>query len=405
MDDVALSFDRVSKRYRVRRGWGLSIREELAALARRAVGRPAPEDFFWALTDVSFAVHRGETVGLIGSNGAGKSTALKILSRVTTPTSGVVSVNGKIGAMIEIGAGFHPDLSGRENVFLNGAIMGMKRAEIEAKFDRIVAFAEVERFIDMPLKYYSSGMMMRLGFAVTAHIDPDVLLIDEVLAVGDAAFQSKCLNKLAELRETGKTIVLVSHHTMSVVQHTSRVVWIDHGRLRASGEPERVVEEYLNASSGAAPESSPVDATADGTPVRITECRITDRSGRPLEVVAYGEPAVIEVTYEITGAVDDPVLGVGFQDVRGVAFAGLTTRLDGVKIRATPGIGVARLELTPALFTRGAYSINVAFYDPTVRRHLDFRVSAATFSAEGPSIASREVYGHVVIPHAWDVEE
>ncbi|MET0441727.1 MAG: ABC transporter ATP-binding protein, partial [Casimicrobiaceae bacterium] len=211
MNEVALRFHDVSKKYRLRHGWYLSIRDEAARLAKRAFGRDNGEaNIFWALRDVSFEVRRGETVGLIGSNGAGKSTILKILSRVTTPTQGSFEVNGKVGALIEVGAGFHPDLTGRENVYLNGAIRGMRKREIDAKFDQIVAFSEVENFIDTPLKFYSSGMMVRLGFAVAAHIEPEILLVDEVLAVGDTAFQAKCLNKIAELKAQDKTIILVS---------------------------------------------------------------------------------------------------------------------------------------------------------------------------------------------------
>ena len=227
-----------------------ALRRSELVLGLRRGALPEP---FWALRDVSFDVRQGESVGLIGSNGAGKSTVLKILSRVTVPTTGRFGVRGKVGARIELGAGFHPELAGRENISLNGAIMGMRRAEIDAKFDSIVAFSEIEPFIDTPIKHYSSGMTVRLGFAVAAHINPDILLVDEVLAVGDAAFQAKCLNKLAELREQAKTIVLVSRNMTNIIQHCNRVVWLDRGTVRAVGDPETIVEEYLRAVSPSAP--------------------------------------------------------------------------------------------------------------------------------------------------------
>ena len=230
MQPTVVRFDGVSKGYVLRR-----------SLARAAQFWDPQQhaDTFWALDNVSFEIARGDTVGLIGPNGAGKSTILKILARVTVPTKGTFAVKGRLGALIEVGSGFHPDLTGRENVFLNGAIMGMRKREIESKFDQIVAFSEVEKFLDTALKYYSSGMMVRLGFAVAAHINPDILLVDEVLAVGDTSFQAKCLNKIAELKEQERTIVLVSHAMPSILQHSSKVLWIDHGKVQGYGRPGR----------------------------------------------------------------------------------------------------------------------------------------------------------------------
>src|SRR6266446_8951119 len=203
MFDTTIALSGVSKQYRLRLGWYVtSLKDEMGRLTARLLGHDVePREDFWALRDVTFSLRRGEVLGLIGMNGAGKSTLLKILSKVTVPTSGSFVTRGRLGSLIEVGAGFHPDLTGRENIFLNGSIMGMPRKEVQRKFDQIVTFAEVERFIETPIKFYSSGMLMRLGFAVAAHTDPDVLLIDEILAVGDAPFQAKCLNKLAELKE------------------------------------------------------------------------------------------------------------------------------------------------------------------------------------------------------------
>jgi ABC-type polysaccharide/polyol phosphate transport system ATPase subunit len=406
MSDVAIRFDSVSKKYRLRHGWYLSLRDELARLARRVISGDAGEaPEFWALRDVSFEIRRGETIGLIGANGAGKSTTLKILSRVTVPTRGSFSVKGRVGALIEIGAGFHPDLTGRENVYLNGAIMGMRKREIDAKFDPIVAFAEVEAFIDTPLKYYSSGMMVRLGFAVAAHIEPEILLVDEVLAVGDTAFQAKCLNKIAELKERDKTIVLVSHTMPSILQHSTRVLWIDHGKVQAFGDPEETVERYLRSvqaqaapGSGAEPEARPVS----DSPIRIAGVTLRDAAGRATDSIVYGQPASVDVAYSVDRPVDDPVVAVTFQDVRGYPLGSLTSRLDGLRLDAAEGDGVVRLVLSPVLFTRGSYGVTVAIHDSRIQRYYDLKASAAKFMVEGPSVASREVSGHVIYPHRWE---
>ena len=407
MSDIVLGFDQVSKRYRLRRGWHFSsVGEAIGRLRRRVrAGDGTSPDFFWALRDVTFHIRRGESVGLIGSNGAGKSTTLKILSRVTVPTMGKFSAVGKIGALIEVGAGFHFDLTGRENVYLNGAIMGMSRREVESKFNSIVSFAEIERFIDTPIKYYSSGMAVRLGFAVAAHINPDILLVDEVLAVGDAAFQAKCLNKLAELREQAKTIVLVSHNMTNIIQHCNRVVWLDRGTVRAVGDPETIVEEYLRAVSPAAPDARGADSMVDGdAPVRIVSVLARNHHGEANEPLVYGASASIDVEYEVLGPVVDPVLGVSFENANGQALGGLTSRFAGIKLDVSQPRGTVRLVLDPVIFTRGLYKLSVSLQDERLQRFYDVWSRSSTFSVEGPSLASREVSGHVIYPHRWHQE-
>ncbi|HXG57543.1 MAG TPA: ABC transporter ATP-binding protein, partial [Thermoanaerobaculia bacterium] len=223
------------------------LREKLADALRSLVRPQAAgrEMDFWALRDVSLSIGEAEVVGLIGRNGAGKSTLLKILSQITEPTEGEVHLYGRVASLLEVGIGFHPELTGRENIFLNGAILGMKRNEIRRKFDEIVQFAEVESFLDMPVKRYSSGMYVRLAFAVAAHLDPDILLVDEVLAVGDAAFQQKCLGKMGSIRREGKTVVVVSHNMATVGSLAQKVIWIDRGTVRATGPASEVVRAYL----------------------------------------------------------------------------------------------------------------------------------------------------------------
>ena len=257
---AAVSIESISKRYFVDHevrtaGCYRTLRESLMQMAAaplrrlRGEGRPAREEF-WALRDVGFEVQPGEVVGIIGRNGAGKSTLLKILSRITKPTTGRVELNGRIGSLLEVGTGFHPELTGRENIFLNGSILGMRSREISARFDEIVAFAEIERFLDMPVKRYSSGMYVRLAFAIAAHLNPEILIIDEVLAVGDSAFQRKCLGCMEALGQSGRTVLFVSHDLNAVAKLTSRSVLLERGRVVQSGSSASVIHSYLRHSEG-----------------------------------------------------------------------------------------------------------------------------------------------------------
>jgi lipopolysaccharide transport system ATP-binding protein len=259
MYDIAVRVEELGKVYRIgsKSGRYRTLRDTLAdaivAPFRHIHSRFQRPDVqysnntIWALKDVSFEVKRGEVVGIIGHNGAGKSTLLKILSRITEPTAGLAEIHGRVGSLLEVGTGFHPELTGQENIYLNGAILGMKKAEIDRKFDEIVAFAEVEKFIDTPVKHYSSGMYLRLAFAVAAHLEPEILLVDEVLAVGDAAFQKKCLGKMEDVAKEGRTVLFVSHNMGAIVQLCGKALWIESGRLRLTGSPPDVVAPYLSS--------------------------------------------------------------------------------------------------------------------------------------------------------------
>jgi lipopolysaccharide transport system ATP-binding protein len=270
MSEIAIRCRNLSKRYRIgesRAGYS-TLRETVASRVRstlkRRNGTPA-RDSIWALKDVSFEVEQGEIVGIIGRNGAGKSTLLKVLSRITKPTAGCVELHGRVGSLLEIGTGFHPELTGRENIFLNGAILGMKKAEIVRNFDGIVAFAEVEKFIDTPVKRYSSGMYTRLAFAVASHLEPEILLVDEVLAVGDASFQKKCLGRMGELAKHGRTVLFVSHNMTAVRSLCRKAFWLDNGEIVESGETGQVILDYIQ--KGALPTLERVwenSATAPG---------------------------------------------------------------------------------------------------------------------------------------------
>jgi len=252
MAEPVIAVEALSKRYRLgaRRRTYRTLRDSLAGLWRpRAAAEPAGT--FWALRDISFELGQGRVLGLIGHNGAGKSTLLKILSRITEPTGGRAVLRGRVGSLLEVGTGFHGELSGRENIFLNGAILGMKRSEIVRQFDRIVAFAEVEQFVDTPVKHYSSGMYLRLAFAVAAHLEPEILLVDEVLAVGDTAFQKRCLGKIGEVAEEGRTVIFVSHNLSAVERLCDQALLLDHGRVAFHGSTADAIERYLQTGSTA----------------------------------------------------------------------------------------------------------------------------------------------------------
>lgn len=278
---------------------------------RRAQDRRAEEEF-QALQGISFAIEPGEVVGIIGRNGAGKSTLLKILSRITEPTAGFVDIYGRVGSLLEVGTGFHMELSGRENVYLNGAILGMKKTEIDRKFDEIVNFAEVERFIDTPVKHYSTGMQLRLAFAVAAHLEPEILLVDEVLAVGDARFQKKCLNKMQDVGQQGRTVLFVSHDMSAVTRLCPRCLLLEGGRLVKDGPSHQVVSAYLHSGLGtaAAREWTDVRKAPAGKVARLRAVRVRNEDGRVTEALDIRKPVAIELTFEViqSGSVLMPFL-------------------------------------------------------------------------------------------------
>jgi lipopolysaccharide transport system ATP-binding protein len=310
MGDLVIRTEQLGKQYRIgllQKGYR-TLRETLMDAAkapwrmmRRTIhGEPPPEDeMIWALRDVAFDVRQGEVLGIIGRNGAGKSTLLKVLSRITEPTTGRVQVAGRVGSLLEVGTGFHPELTGRENIYLSGAILGMRNVEIDQRFDEIVAFSEIEKFIDTPVKHYSSGMFLRLAFAVAAHLTPEILLVDEVLAVGDERFQKKCMGKMESVGKEGRTVLFVSHNMNAIHRLCQRVILLDEGRIRADGETAEVISQYLNADRSEMDckewfdhEQAPGDGTA-----RLKRVRLLDRRGQPRSAFEIREPIRIEVEF------------------------------------------------------------------------------------------------------------
>jgi len=351
-----------------------------------------PSETFPALTDVSFTVPKGSTYGVIGRNGSGKSTALKLVAGITKPTGGVVRVDGRISALIELGAGFHPEISGRENVFINGIMLGLTKRQIQERFDEIVEFAELREFIDAPVKTYSSGMYMRLGFAVAIHVDPDVLLVDEVLAVGDEGFTHKCLDKFSEFRRRGKTILLVTHSLNLVERFCDEALWLDAGRAQTHGDPKRVVGAYLTAVEqgeeqlmvettaraveSAAPPGADVPQPQDLTTnmfqategrwgsreIEITDVVLRDAAGQPSHVFHSGEPLSIVLRLRAKQPTDDVVFGIGVFNAEGVCCYGTNTFIEEMNPAALNGDAEATFAIDALDLVEGTYKLDAAVH-------------------------------------------
>jgi len=370
---MVIRFDHVSKRFRLHHH-NRTLREMLAAPFRKA--HVQEEEAFWPLRDLSFEVAKGETVGIVGPNGVGKSTILKLIARILEPTSGTITTHGRIGTLLELGAGFHPDLSGRENIYLNGAVMGMDRHEIERKFPAIVEFAGLGRFIDMPVKHYSSGMYVRLGFSVAIHADPDILLIDEVLSVGDAEFQRRCLEKIDELRENGVTILFVSHAAEAVRAVCSRALWLDEGRLVADGPVDTVVMQYLDETwrrQEGRPTVAHKGAHRWGSGrAQITAVHLLDGAGKPRQQFHTGEPLTVEIHYRAAERIVHPVFGIAIHRRDGVHIAGPNTHFDAFEIPFIEGEGVVRFTVPALPLLKGLYFVSVAVHNEADTEIFDY---------------------------------
>jgi lipopolysaccharide transport system ATP-binding protein len=345
-----------------------TLRESLveaarARLRRWRAGARSDREAFWALRDVGFEVGQGEVLGIIGRNGAGKSTLLKILSRITKPTTGRVELRGRVGSLLEVGTGFHPELTGRENVFLNGAILGMSRREIARKFDAITAFAGVDQFLDTPVKRYSSGMYVRLAFAVAAHLEPEILLVDEVLAVGDQEFQKKCLGKMSEISRTGRTVLFVSHNMAAVVNLCRRALLIDKGRIAADGEPREVAARYL--TDGA--EACRAEYDLAHCPGRrksalplFRRVRLLNAAGQPSARFFAGDTLGVELDLELARPLAAPQVGIGFDNGWGQRVCSVATYLSRSNLPALRGRCRVRCHVPELPLLPGTYTLSLS---------------------------------------------
>jgi ABC-2 type transport system ATP-binding protein len=392
---VAVEVVDVSKKFRLFKERNNSLK---ATVMR---GRRVIAEDFWALKDVSFNVYEGETFGLIGENGSGKSTMLKCLTKILRPNQGTVKVNGKVSALLELGAGFHPELTGRENIFLNGAILGLSQRELKRRFEEIVDFAGVGVFIDEPVKNYSSGMYVRLGFSVAINVDPDVLLVDEVLAVGDEAFQRKCNEKFADLRNQGKTIVLVTH-SLSVVQNQcNRAAWFSHGHLMQVGRPREVIEAYTDAVQ--------VDRRVDeqgrtrwgSGEGRIVAVELLDAAGHPVNRVRGGETAAFRMHYEMHEAIERPVFGLSIRTVDGFVVSTLRSRDVDCVPEKLNGAGCVEVTFGSIQLLPGSYDVTFSLTDITSLHAYDVRNDALRFDVERGAL--REDGGVVALGGTWRI--
>jgi lipopolysaccharide transport system ATP-binding protein len=388
MSDLAIRVEHIGKQYRI--GTPAvryrTLRDSLAELGKR---REDAHDKFWALRDISFNVTQGKVLGIIGRNGAGKSTLLKILSRVTDPTEGFAEIRGRVGSLLEVGTGFHPELTGRENIYLNGAILSMKRSEIERKFDEIVAFSEVDKFIDTPVKRYSSGMYLRLAFAVAAHLEPEILVVDEVLAVGDAEFQRKCLGKMSDVAQQGRTVLFVSHNMSAVLRLTEESLVIEKGCLVLRAPTPEAVDYYLSRGFSHEGQHSwhPEDIPADAAPFHPQSIRVLNPQNQVSDTVRSTEPITLEIEYDLTAPVSGLRVGLYLISTRGeYIFASFDTDdpglFDRYSVRAA-GHYVSRCTIPPDYLNEGRYVIGVNASSFRIKRFfqdeqaLTFNVDAA----------------------------
>ncbi|MEK6302313.1 MAG: ABC transporter ATP-binding protein [Acidobacteriota bacterium] len=368
-----------------------------------AIRNPQSEPF-WALKDVSFDVTQGEVVGIIGRNGAGKSTLLKILSRITEPTEGCVRIRGRVASLLEVGTGFHPELTGRENVFLNGAILGMTREEIKRKFDEIVAFAEVEKFLDTPVKRYSSGMYVRLAFAVAAHLEPEILIVDEVLAVGDEAFQKKCLGKMDKVAQQGRTVFFVSHNMPSIKRLCTTVILLSDGRLVERGSPDSVVAAYLQTDSTrkAMVELAESEHLID-SPLQVRTVEVLNSKGKRSDLLLFGETIFIRLGVEVKQPITGARIGIGIQ-ANGVRVA--TLHAPPVDIAPSEQLQSFTCSLPSSTLLPNVYSLHVGAYRAEtggldwVPDAIDFRIEAV--SVDGLNDHDQRDSGLVRLNASWE---
>jgi lipopolysaccharide transport system ATP-binding protein len=381
-----------------RRGWGILKGQASAAANLDAT--------IWALKDVSLEIGHGEVLGLIGANGAGKSTLLRILAGITAPTTGWAELFGRIGALLEVGTGFHPELSGRENVYLNGAILGMTRREIVRKFDQIVDFAQIETFIDTPIKHYSSGMALRLGFAVAAHLDPEIMLVDEVLAVGDAGFQKRCLGKISEVAGEGRTVIFVSHNLGAVSDLTRTALWLDRGQVRDFGDTVGIVSRYLESFENIASGTVAFEDKGGNTPLRSLTIL---EGGAIAHAVQMGSQVMFEVTFQSAVPIDRPNVGICIDHLRQGRILALSTEFVGCRGEARrKASGTFRCLVPELMLNEGDYLVSVGIADGS--KHIEWldhvlRLQVVRADVFGSGVTPKPYLGVMYLRHEWEFEE
>ncbi len=394
-----LEFESVSKKFKKGEKFN-SIRDAFPNFLKKSFkDNSLKNQEFWAVKEVSFQIKKGDVVGIMGPNGAGKSTILKLLSKIIIPTSGRISINGRLSALIEVTAGFHPDLTGRENVYLNGTILGMRRKEIDAKFDEIVEFSGITEFIDTPVKRYSSGMYSRLGFSVAAHMDPEILLVDEVLAVGDLAFQAKCAQKMREMLHSGATIVLVSHQLNMIQSLCKRVILLQHGQIIRDGKVDEVIPHYQNIVFKKSEDEVKHKIAADNRVkvdtsalVDIPQVYFLDEQGKAVSKHSVGDSLTIQMDYSARQPVESPIFLLEIVRSDGVLCCSLRSDEGGLKVESIQGVGSIVMHLGKIVLCPGIYMIKLAIWDremvhPYVVRNKDIiRIESAQLKGSSDAV-------------------
>jgi ABC-type polysaccharide/polyol phosphate transport system ATPase subunit len=401
----AIRLQNVSKRFAFTPDMPQSVLETAIAAVSRRRRRPEVSHDLWAVRDVSFSVFPGQSLGIIGRNGSGKSTLLKIIARIIQPTSGEITVNGRVSALLELGAGFHPDLTGRENIYLNASVLGLTKDETAALFDDIVAFSELDEFINMPVKHYSSGMYMRLGFSVAIHVQPDILIVDEILAVGDQSFQTKCIDRIMEMKRDGVTIIFISHDLKNVAELCSDVVWMEHGVLRASGSTQSVLAEYRNhlfSKTGlqmAAANDLGGFRRWGTRQIEITGVRLMDASGKETTIFNTGDVMAVEISYIAHEPIEEPEFGLALHRHDGIHVTGPNTHDAGLKLGVVSGPGIVRYDIHALPLLPGRYNLTAAIHDSVDPIAYDYHQEAYSFRIveSGPPAAE----GVILLDADW----
>jgi ABC-type polysaccharide/polyol phosphate transport system ATPase subunit len=385
---TAVSVEHVSKRFRLYQERNQTLKAAVTS------GRRARYDELWALRDVDLTIPTGSTFGLLGENGSGKSTLLKCMARILRPDEGQIRSRGKMAALLELGAGFHPELSGRENVYLNGSILGLSGRDLDRRFDDIVGFAGLERFIDSPVKNYSSGMYVRLGFSVAINVEPDILLIDEVLAVGDESFQRRCNEKIADLKGSGRTIIIVSHALGAMRDLCDQIAWLDQGTVQKVGAAGAVVDEYLGSAHKDRVEEPGAGTRWGSGQARITTVEMLDACGARRTSFRTGDDITVRLHFDAPEPILNPVFGVAVFSLSGAHVTGPNTRDAGVDIPVLHGKGWVDLSFPRAPLLQGTYDLSASLYDSAILSPYDFRHLAVRFDVEPGH--PRELHGGVV---------
>lgn len=404
---AAIRFESVSKRFTMTTERPQTLLETvISVLKGQRLNRRRGEEL-WAVHNLDFELAPGECLGIVGRNGSGKSTVLKLIARILRPTSGRVVVRGRTSALLELGAGFHPDLTGRENIYLNASVLGLDQKEVDRHFQSIVDFSELESFIDVPVKHYSSGMYMRLGFSVAIHVEPDILLVDEILAVGDQAFQRKCIEQINALKRQGTTIILVSHNLDMVRNLCTRLLWVESGRLRAEGSVSAVAGQYMAASYDQYPrlngnlQDGPFERWGSGEIV-ITDVRFLNEDGEETNQFRTNEPMTIEMDYWAREPIEEPEFGFAIHRQDGVHVNGPNSRAGGLSTGRVHGTGTIRYHVEHLPLLPARYYLTAAIHDSRLPRAYDHHEQAYAFRIVPGGTA--ELHGLVTLPAAWTWE-